>query len=154
MKNKNKLTGFLAFTAIFLNTNIAWAAENEAQGIAWWPFVLLAIVLVVFRKQLIAEATVEGHHEPHAEHKAASEPAKAVETAKPATASQSESAATEEVVDLTQNVDQCQGTTAKGTRCRRTANLETIEVNIDQKRYRFLTCKQHNNDAFTPFHFR
>ncbi len=154
MKNKNKLTGFLAVSAIFLNSNIAWAAENEAQGIAWWPFVLLAVVLVVFRKQLIAEATLQGHHDSHAEHKAAPEPAKSVETEKPETISKAESAATDEVTDLTQNVDQCQGTTAKGTRCRRTANLETIEVSIDQKRYRFLTCKQHNNDAFTPFHFR
>jgi len=151
MKKEKKLFGPFSVIVALCYSNLAWAAEDVDFEISIWPFALLIAVLIIFRKKIIAESTV-----PHAEGKDA-EVAKTVAPS-PVSAAENTGASTVEasndIVDLTQNVEQCQGTTAKGTRCSRTANLESIVVKVDNKQYRFLTCKQHHNEGFTPFHFR
>ncbi len=151
MKKEKILTPLTIILSTTFFSDAAWAAEDAAFKVSIWPFVLLAIVLFVFRKKIIAESTV-----PASESKAhATE--KTMETrreTKPATTGETATSASDEVTDLTQHVEQCQGTTAKGARCSRTANLEPIVVKVENKQYRFLTCKQHNNEGFIPFHFR
>jgi len=151
MKKEKKLFGPFSVIVALCYSNLAWAAEDVDFEISIWPFVLLIAVLIIFRKKIIAESTVH-----HAEGEGA-EVAKAVAPSPASVADNTVTSTVEadnDIIDLTQNVEQCQGTTAKGTRCSRTANLETIVVKVDNKQYRFLTCKQHNNEGFTPFHFR
>ena len=59
--------------------------------------------------------------------------------------------AVSDLIDLTENAIQCQAATLKGTQCRRTTTLEAIEKTVNQQKYRFCVCSQHNNDDFTPF---
>lgn len=151
MKKIKLLTTKVIILTTIVYSNVVWAAEDVAFNVSIWPFVLLGTVLFLFRKKIIAESTVsavEGEEQPlektvESSHHAQTEPAGV-----------SSAAVIEEITDLTQHVEQCQGTTAKGTRCSRSANLEPIVVKVDNKKYRFLTCKQHNNEGFIPFHFR
>ncbi|MEC4748298.1 hypothetical protein [Methylomicrobium sp. Wu6] len=46
---------------------------------------------------------------------------------------------------------QCQASTAKGTQCRNKANLGHIQLTVNDKKYQFSVCTQHNSDSFTPF---
>ncbi len=151
MRKEKLLTTLPIILSTIFYSNIVWAAEDVAFKVSIWPFVLLGVVLVLFRKKIIAESTVAASEE--SAHEA---PKTAV--AKPEAASKPADApvapASDDITDLTQHVEQCQGTTAKGTRCSRTANLEPIVVKVENKQYRFLTCKQHNNKGFIPFHFR
>ncbi len=48
-------------------------------------------------------------------------------------------------------IPQCQATTAKGSQCRRKANLKNIHKKLEEKNYDFRVCNQHNNDKFMPF---
>ncbi len=59
--------------------------------------------------------------------------------------------AAKKVINLAENAVQCQAATKKGSQCRRTTNLETIQQTVDNKKYTFAVCTQHNNDEFTPF---
>lgn len=68
--------------------------------------------------------------------------------AKPATKA---TAATAKVIDLTENATQCQASTLKGTQCRRKTNLENIDKTVNDKKYKFAVCSQHNNTDFIPF---
>lgn len=54
------------------------------------------------------------------------------------------------LTDLSKNVAQCQAETAKGSRCKRTNNLETTIQTFKNKRYQFTSCTQHNTDKFKP----
>ncbi|MGR9115121.1 MAG: hypothetical protein ACU85E_05095 [Gammaproteobacteria bacterium] len=96
-----------------------------------------------------------------AEQKAAS-PAKATQQ-KPAAAKSPEPAPVAEpkaavadkpaskLIDLAENAEQCQASTAKGSQCRRKANLEVIHKTIHKQKYKFAVCSQHNNSDFAPF---
>ena len=59
--------------------------------------------------------------------------------------------ASSKLINLAENASQCQAATIKGTRCRRTSNLETIEKTINHQKYKFAVCSQHNNRDLTPF---
>ncbi len=157
MKKEKLLTTWTIILTSALYSNVVWAAEDVAFRVSIWPFVLLGAVLFLFRKKIIAESTASGAetetHKP--EKPVTSTPPQARVEAAPAPAAEAPAdAVADEITDLTQHVEQCQGTTAKGTRCSRSANLEPIVVNVENKKYRFLTCKQHNNEGFIPFHFR
>ncbi len=56
-----------------------------------------------------------------------------------------------EIIDLSEGAIQCQAATVKRTQCSRKTGLETIELSINQKQYRFAVCNQHNKDSFSPF---
>ncbi len=149
-----------------LSSGVAVAQEGESSFAAdYWPLILVLTVLIVFSKKLISEAQVHGHddHSATPPKPVKPSPAPAARKAAPSAAPKPKvsvedkpkaSATAEEVTDLSVNADQCQGSTAKGTRCSRRSNLETIMVTIDGKKYKFSSCKQHNNKDFSPFHFR
>ncbi|NOQ36050.1 MAG: hypothetical protein GQ569_09165 [Methylococcaceae bacterium] len=56
-----------------------------------------------------------------------------------------------ETINLAEGATQCQAATVKGSQCKRKANLEVIEHTVNENTYQFAVCRQHNNDAFTPF---
>ena len=58
---------------------------------------------------------------------------------------------TNEIIDLTVGVTQCQAATLKRTQCSRKTSLETIVRTINKQQYKFAVCSQHNIDSFTPF---
>lgn len=55
-----------------------------------------------------------------------------------------------ELTDLSIGQEQCQSTTAKKTRCKRKGALKRLEVTIQSKKYRYLSCRQHSNN-FKPY---
>ncbi|WP_198246516.1 hypothetical protein [methane-oxidizing endosymbiont of Gigantopelta aegis] len=55
------------------------------------------------------------------------------------------------VIDHSENADQCQAATQKGTRCRRKSNLEVLIKTINKQKHRFAVCHQHHNAEFVPF---
>jgi hypothetical protein len=60
-------------------------------------------------------------------------------------------AASAGVVDLAEGAKQCQGSTLKGTQCRHTNGLETVQRAIDGQEYRFLVCSHHSSASFKPY---
>ena len=58
---------------------------------------------------------------------------------------------TSEIINLARGATQCQATTLKESQCRRKNNLIAVEKMIDEQRYKFAICRQHDNDIFTPF---
>ncbi len=143
MKINHLLANLSAFIAFYFYSGFVCAQESsESSAAGYAPIILLLAILLVFRKKLIAEATPE-HHGEDTYHP--------VETKKPVQAAKPSAARKSNIVDLSIDAEQCQATTAKGSRCSRNTNLETIELTIDGKKYRFRTCKQHGNDSFKPF---
>lgn len=59
-------------------------------------------------------------------------------------------AAAKEIVDLSVNASQCQASTGKGTRCKRSNNLQPLQHTVGTQQYIFAVCSQHHNDAFNP----
>jgi hypothetical protein len=55
------------------------------------------------------------------------------------------------IINLAEAASQCQSTTSKGTQCRRKTNLDTLEKTINQQKYKFVACSQHNSEGFMPF---
>ncbi len=167
MKIKKLCSDIAALSAFYGYSVSAFAQEYEAEStFNFIPILVLVAILVVLRKKLIEEATPHPHGGEEEQHAAVAEkvvkpaaaaapkPAQA-KTSAPAKAeakpAQAKAAEQEALIDMSKNVSQCQGATAKGSRCSRTTNLETIEVTVEGKKYRFKTCKQHNSDAFKPF---
>lgn len=55
----------------------------------------------------------------------------------------------DDITDLSTDQEQCQSATSKKTRCKRKTSLERIVVSINKQKYRFMSCRQHNNN-FKP----
>ncbi len=134
-----------SLTLFVLSSDLVMAVEttDSSSSIEPWPLILFLIVLIVFRKQLINEATPQLHEPDHHEHTdhSASEPA----------ADDSKTTAKSGHIDLKDDSEQCQASTNKGTRCKRTTTLEDTTIKIGNKTYDLTVCKQHNNDALKPF---
>lgn len=58
--------------------------------------------------------------------------------------------ASSDVVHLDDGL-QCQASTQKGTQCRNKSNLGHIQQTINNQKYQFSVCTQHNNAGFKPF---
>jgi len=54
------------------------------------------------------------------------------------------------IIDLFVNAGQCQASTGKGTRCKRSNNLQQHQYAVGSQQYIFAVCSQHNNEAFIP----
>ncbi len=54
------------------------------------------------------------------------------------------------IIDLYVNADQCQASTGKGTRCKRSNNLQQLQHTVGSQQYIFAVCSQHHNDSFIP----
>jgi len=156
----------LSFTLI---SNQALAAESTGSTIflSAWPLILLVVLTVIFRKKIFVETAIDSQEENNQELPEQKEttpaakitpdlkksPTPAKKTSKPkATASTKQ----EKTKSSTSNNDlsddgQCQGSTAKGARCKRTTTLEKISFTIDDKIYQLTACSQHKNDKFKPY---
>ncbi len=58
---------------------------------------------------------------------------------------------TEKLINMADKATQCQAATLKGTQCRRKTNLDVLEKTVNQQKYKFAVCSQHNNSDFIPF---
>ncbi len=128
MPNKKIVISF-ATAVLSLHSGILMAAENSSSLLPpIWPLLALIIFIVIFRKQLncVPSSTPDD---------TATEPAKT----------------STDIIDLKDDLNQCQASTAKGTRCKRTISLEERSISIDNKSYTLTVCKQHNTDGLKPF---
>jgi hypothetical protein len=151
MTIKHLFRNLAVSSLFFLASGSVYAQEvEETSTFSYPPLILLLVALIALRKWLIAEATPE-HHTEHADHDHSPSVAKTPIKPAQAAAIKPAASATEKLIDLSKNATQCQGSTAKGSRCSRSSNLEVIETKVRGKNYRFMTCKQHNNKAFAPF---
>lgn len=136
------------------NSSIAIAAENTSPYTSFpgWPLLLLFALILIFRKKIFVD---ESLNQPRAE------PLNTEE--KQETASFSEETPSEKdpvdeqkynisspIINIS-NDNQCQASTAKGTRCKRTTTLEKTSITIANKTYQLTICSQHNNEKLKPF---
>jgi len=179
MMTKTGISILLSVIVMALSPNIAMAVDTagSSSSIAAWPLILLVILIIVFRKKIFAEATPEPEHHEEAGTPEAAKPVAAKQepvkqeavkqeavkkapakpqAAKKATpakkpASKPKAKAASGLIDLTTDGKQCQASTAKGTRCKRTTTLENITTTVDGKTYQLTVCTQHNNDKLKIF---
>jgi outer membrane biosynthesis protein TonB len=177
MMIKTGISILLSAIVMALSPNVAMAVEKtgSSSSIAAWPLVLLIVVIIIFRKKIFAESTPEPEHqeelvtpEPAKPVAAKQEPVKqqavkkeavkkapakpqAAKKATPAKKPASKPKATSGPIDLTTDGKQCQASTAKGTRCKRTTTLENITTTVEGKTYQLTVCTQHNNDKLKIF---
>lgn len=160
----------LSFTLI---SNQALAVESTGSTtlMSAWPLILLAALFIVFRKKIFAETTftettIDSQEENNQEiteqketapaAKTTPSPKKSPKPAKKTTKPKATTSTKKEAKSSTSNNDlsddgQCQGSTAKGSRCKRTTTLEKMSVTIDNKTYQLTACSQHKNDKFKPY---
>lgn len=170
MMIKTGISILLSAIVMALSPNIAMAVEKtgSSSSIAAWPLVVLVVVILIFRKKIFAEATPEPEHqEPDAPEpaKPAAVKQEAVKQApakpqatkketpakKPASKPKAKAKVTSGTIDLTGDGKQCQASTTKGTRCKRTTTLENITTTANGKTYQVTVCSQHNNDKLKIF---
>ena len=165
MMIKTGISILLSAIVMALSPNVAMAVDKagSSSSIAAWPLVLLVVIVIIFRKKIFAEATPEPEHqEPDAPEAAKPAPAavkqeaakpQATKKAAPAKkpASKPKAKVTSGPIDLTDDSKQCQASTTKGTRCKRTTTLENITATVDGKTYQLTVCTQHNNDKLKIF---
>lgn len=167
MFDQNRLITLFSLIVLFLSTDIALAVEKttSSASMSYWPLIALFVLLVIFRKKLFNEATPQDYEPDHdktpeAKPAAVEKPKAKVETkakapTKAKTASKPKSVpkakAKPSRIDLKDDGNQCQASTAKGSRCKRTTTLEDASVTIDGTTYDLTVCSQHNNDSIKPF---
>jgi len=174
---KTGISILLSTIVIALSSNVALAVDKtgSSSSIAAWPLILLVVLIIVFRKKIFAEATPEPDHQEEAD---APEPAakpaaakqetvkqeavkqettkpkqakKAAPAKKPASKAKPNTKVTSGPIDLTDDGKQCQASTTKGTRCKRTSTLENTTATVDGKTYKLTVCSQHNNEKLKIF---
>ncbi len=151
MLTSKSLAVSLISLLIAFNSRIALAADERFTDSLppIWPLILILGVIFIFRKQLNCVPPID-ISEPHREVKVELEP-----TQEEAPASQEaiapEANLESDTIDLKDNSNQCQASTAKGTRCKRKNTLEAASVNIDGIVYLLTACAQHNNNSLRPY---
>ena len=148
-------------TLITFSPTMTLAAEQSTSSLLppIWPFLAFVILVIVFRKQLNCVPPFESQEEPtppvnQEQISAAPETPEAV----PKEVEKEEevvadiaSVANDNIIDLKDNSQQCQASTAKGTRCKRKTTLEDTSMTIDEKTYLLTVCRQHNTGSLKPF---
>jgi hypothetical protein len=177
MITKTGISILLSTIVMALSSNVALAVDKtgSSSSIAAWPLILLVVLIIIFRKKIFAEATPEPDHQEEAGAPEPAKPAAAAkqetvkqeavkqETAKPKQAKKAAPAkkpaskakpsakVSSDPIDLTDDGKQCQASTTKGTRCKRTSTLENTTATVDGKTYKLTVCSQHNNDKLKVF---
>ena len=136
------------------NSSIATAAENTSSYTSFpgWPLLLLFALILIFRKKIFVDESLN---------QSSTEALNTEE--KQETVSFSEAPSSEKdpvdkqkikisspIIDIS-NDNQCQASTVKGTRCKRTTTLEKTSITIANKTYQLTTCSQHNNEKLKAF---
>jgi len=153
------LTALKSSALFVISTEFAHAVETtDSSSISIWPLIGFVVLLIIFRKKIVGEATPEihepDHHESEHHEVAEQKPEEVVEPEAPAPQKATTAKKPTQKkgnVDLKDGSEQCQASTTKGTRCKRTTTLEDASVTIDGTTYNLTVCKQHNNDVIKPF---
>lgn len=165
MLTKKSISTSILVTCIIPGSGSAFAADESISSmLPIWPFLAIVAFIFIFRKQLncvppldlqeespsttTEEQLITGQDEEP-------EPKITPDTTEIDSESETEINATvkadDNIIDLKDNSQQCQGSTAKGTRCKRKTTLEDASVTIDGKIYLLIACRQHNNERLKPF---
>ena len=151
---KSIATPILA-TFITISPEITMAAEDTMSSILppIWPFIAIVLFIIFFRKQLncVPPSTFNPQEETPLsiiEEQLAPEPETPAQTI---TTDTDTTEAKDNIIDLKDNSQQCQASTAKGTRCKRTTTLEDTSISMDNKSYLLTVCRQHNTDLIIPY---
>lgn len=135
---------------------------THSQNISLTNFVPLALLVIagvfIFRKEAEPVEEKESRAKPVTKKeapkkvavKAEVKPKIAVKSKPTAKPKVSTVAKKEDIKDLSVGEKQCQAATAKQTRCKRKSALESLEVTIKSKKYRYLSCSQHRKN-FKPY---
>lgn len=161
MFTKKIITTRLSIPFLALTSTSALAVENSTADatFAGWPLLALIATTILFRKKIFSEVpneiekaklldTGDNRQTTPATKKSSTTPKKkdTKQKSKTTTKKMTDSS----IIDLS-NDNQCQASTTKGTRCKRTTTLEKTSVTIDNKTYQLIICKQHNTDKLKPF---
>ena len=174
MLTKKSISAPILATCISLSSGDLFAAEETLSSmVPIWPFLVIVALIFFFRKQLncappfkspedtatkspedtataiVQEpATVEAD-EPQTKPEPEQEPVAPTSTVIPEATTTAD--INDNIIDLKDNSQQCQASTAKGTRCKRKTTLEDAAVTIDDKTYLLTVCRQHNTEQLQPF---
>ena len=172
---KTSISILLSTIAMALSSNVAMAVEKtgSSSSFAAWPLILFVVIVILLRKKIFAEATPHPEHQepdsPEPAKQEAAKPAKSAaakqetvkqEAVKPQATKKAtpakkpaskKKAAASGTIDITGDGKQCQASTTKGTRCKRTTTLDNTTATIDGKTYKLTVCSQHNNDKLKIF---
>ena len=152
MLNKKNIPATILASFIGISPEIAMATEDSMTSFLppIWPFLAFVLFVIIFRKQLNCVPPFE----PEEDEKPVSIDQEQVPP-EPEIATATDTDTTTEVInniiDLKDNRQQCQASTAKGTRCKRKTTLENTSISIDDKTYLLTVCRQHNTDHLKPF---
>lgn len=151
MLNIKSIIITLSSTAIAFNSGIAAAADDSITSSLppLWPLLAFIIFVVIFRKQLNCTSATDQSEKAATPKPKAKAKAKTPEVATNTPAETSP--ANDNSIDLKDSAEQCQASTAKGTRCKRKTNLEETRITIDNTTYQLTVCKQHNTKGLKPF---
>lgn len=151
----NKPTIVTLSSIIFsFNSNIATAAEstNIVTSFPGWPLLLLLALVLIFRKKIfVDESEIQQSTEPlnkEEQQETASFSEETPSEKNPVDEQKTKTSSSN--IDIS-NDNQCQASTAKGTRCKRTTTLEKTNITITNKTYQLTVCSQHNNKKLKPF---
>ena len=144
--------------AIFFtfSPNIAMAVEDSTFSLLppIWPFIAIILFIFVFRKQLNCVPPSKPQEEPTPQE----EPVPPViqeqistEPETPNDVADIDTEVNDDIIDLKDNSQQCQASTAKGSRCKRKTTLEDTSITIGEKTYLLTVCRQHNTKTLKPF---
>lgn len=161
----------LGIITLSLASSLALAAVEGADpdaSFAGWPLPLLIGLVLIFRKKIFSEVDqsireAEGQDNQESSQEIGEpvdvkttvqvkepEPSEAVSAVNDSSGDKEQKISTPAVIDLSGD-DQCQASTAKGTRCKRKTTLETISKVINNKKYQLTICAQHNNNKLKVF---
>ncbi|NOQ14807.1 MAG: hypothetical protein GQ583_10090 [Methyloprofundus sp.] len=150
MLNIRSISVSVIATLITFSPTITLAAEQSTSSLLppIWPFIAFVILVIVFRKQLNCVPPFESPEEPASPVNQEPIPT-ATET--PDTAADIDTEVNDNIIDLKDNSQQCQASTAKGARCKRKTTLEDTSLTIDEKTYLLTVCRQHNTSSLKPY---
>ena len=172
MLTKKSISTPLLTTSIFLGSGNAFAADESITSmVPIWPLLVIIGFIFIFRKQLNCVPPIDLEEEPPVttdQEQITDEPTEpeASETPSPKTTPETTEVETEpdpepdtettaeandNIIDLKDNSEQCQGSTAKGTRCKRKTTLEDASITIDGITYLLTVCRQHNTNQLKPY---
>jgi len=164
-------------TLFTFSPNIALAAEESSSLLPpIWPLIALFVIVIVFRKQLNCNPSIEQQNSPPPAEPSPTEspsqtPAEQLSQPEPASTKNQVQTSPEQlsptpepepenievetlantIIDIKDGGKRCQASTTKGTRCRRKTTLEDNSVTIDGTTYLLTVCKQHSISNFKPF---
>lgn len=156
--NKGVTVIFCAIT-FTLSSSLAFAAQNSNASFAGWPLLVLFAAIFIFRKKIFADTSGQESEteQPTYSSDVKEDPAAVVaiqEESKPkkaATKAKTKAKNSPNIIDLTEDGKQCQASTTKGSRCKRTNTLVNTKLEIDGTTYQITVCSQHNNDSLKAY---